>query len=52
MIYNALVTTIKGRKYNQDELLNNMDFYLLRSRITQTQYEALERLMLEYPTNY
>lgn len=51
MIYNALVTTIKGRKYNQAQLLSNMDFYLLRGRITQEQYVALEELMVEYPTN-
>lgn len=50
MIYNALVTTIKGQKYNQEQLLNNMDFYLLRGRITQEQYVALEQLMIEYST--
>ena len=46
MIYNAIKIVINGGNYNREDMLNNMDFYLLKGRISQKQYEELEALML------
>jgi hypothetical protein len=45
MIYNALKIVIKGGNYDRQDLLNKMDFFLLKGRITQEQYEVLETLI-------
>ena len=45
MIYNAIKIVINGGNYKREDMLNNMDFYLLKRRITQDQYSELEALM-------
>ncbi len=46
MIFNALKIVIQSGNYNREDLLNNMDFYLLKGRITQSQYDELNVLIL------
>lgn len=45
MIYNAIKIVINGGNYNREDMLNNMDFYLLKGRITQEQYNELDLMM-------
>lgn len=45
MIYGALKIVINGGNYDREDTLNKMDFYLLKGRISQKQYEELEALM-------
>lgn len=45
MIYGALKIVINGGNYDREDTLNKMDFYLLKGRITQEQYNELEALM-------
>ena len=45
MIYTFLKNKITRGNYNQDDLKNKMDVYLLCNRITEEQYNELMALM-------
>lgn len=45
MIFNALKIVINGGNYDHEQTLSNMDFYLLKKRITQAQYNELEAMI-------
>lgn len=45
MIYTLLKNKITRGNYNQDDLKNKMDVYLLCNRITEEQYNELIALM-------
>lgn len=45
MIYTLLKNKITRGNYNQDDLKNKMDVYLLCNRITEEQYNELTALM-------
>lgn len=50
MIYNALATIIRGKKYNLSQTLKDMDLYLKYDRINEEEYNILLKLMEDFPT--
>lgn len=46
MTYKLLRTVIEGGVYDKTDILNKMDFYLLKNRITQKEYVELEQLLV------